>query len=223
MPVRSLPPPRQLELPLDYSRSDADALSRNLGRSKATRARRPQASLATIPAKRVRPYTVQASTSSLIHNLNEQIRQGQRFSLTSHVSSIITNVNAKCWRGYVSALPPQREGPDAQSGEGRAHERRGSLRSLQANPLERYGRRAELPSLRLPRRLHFSFASNLQMPRLRTSIQRHVGDDLRRPQARAPHHPSRGGDLRERREGPYPSWTVNGGSRLQGVDIIDSE
>ena len=38
---------------------------------------------------------------------------------------------------------------------------------------------AGLPVLRLLGDLHLPFASNLQMPGLRASIQRHLGDDLR--------------------------------------------
>jgi len=151
--IRSLPPPGQLELPIDYSLSERDALSRNRERSKAKHAQRRQVRPATNRANRAQSGIVRESTSRIFANLSKYFCQGQRISLTPTLSTIITNVNGKRWQGYVSALPPFIGFADLEPRQGRAHGRCGSRRRLPANPLVADQRRTKLPALRLPRRL----------------------------------------------------------------------
>src|SRR5215469_10089871 len=90
--------PMQLALPLDYSQSERDALSRNRAPLKGKRWRRWQDHLATSQAIRERRDIVQASC---LPNSNK-FRQRQRFALTS---TLINDVNGNRWRTNVFALP----------------------------------------------------------------------------------------------------------------------
>jgi hypothetical protein len=136
-------PQAQLSLPLDYSQSESDALSRNHAPLKRKRWRRWQDALATSPTIPVRHGIVQASCP-LDTN---KFRQRQQFLLTPTLSTLINNVNGNRWRSNVSALPPFTRRTFAKPSESRAHVRRGSPRCLPANPLGRYQRRARLPAL----------------------------------------------------------------------------
>ena len=95
--VRSLPAPGQIELPLDYSESERDARPRSRARSKATRQPISPRRLETNQAKRARLCIAPESTSSVMRNINEKLRQGQRLSLTPTLSTIITEANGKRW------------------------------------------------------------------------------------------------------------------------------
>lgn len=140
---QSLAPPGQLELPLDYSRSELDALFRNLLPSKARRSRRWQDRLGTYPAIPGPLGIAQVSCGS--DSQNNRVRQ--RFLLTPTLSTLISNVNGKRWRSHGSALSPFNCGALAKSGESSPHVGRGSPRRLPAHPLVRHKRRARLPSL----------------------------------------------------------------------------
>src|SRR5436305_1986723 len=98
---RSRASPEQLELPLDYSRSDSAFLSRNPELWKARRRRRWQERPGRYPAMPELPDI--APVSFLTHN--EKKRRGQRFPLTPTLSTLIVNVNGHRWR-YGTALPP---------------------------------------------------------------------------------------------------------------------
>src|ERR1700730_15813640 len=114
---RFLSPQAQLALPLDYSRSERDALSRNPAPLKGRRARRWQDRLAktlTIPARR---DIVQASCPPD----SNKVRRRQRFLLTPTLSTLISNVNGKRWRSNVSAFPSFTCRTFAKPSEGRAH------------------------------------------------------------------------------------------------------
>lgn len=78
----------QLSLPLDYSLSERDALSRNPGRSKARRSRLSQARLATYQEFRERRAIEQESYSKTSDA--EYFRQGQRFVLTPSILTLPT-------------------------------------------------------------------------------------------------------------------------------------
>jgi hypothetical protein len=81
-------PQAQLSLPLDYSQSESDALSRNHAPLKRKRWRRWQDALATSPTIPVRHGIVQASCP-LDTN---KFRQRQQFLLTPTLSTIINSV-----------------------------------------------------------------------------------------------------------------------------------
>ena len=142
---RSLAPPAQLELPLDYSQSERAARPRNPSRSNGKRARRRLARFATSPAIHAQPDIVPVSSKK--DNIVKILCQRHPFWLTSSISSIIDNVIQNGWRSNVSALPPFTRRTFAKPSESRAHVGRGSPRRLPANPLGRYQRRARLPAL----------------------------------------------------------------------------
>ena len=64
-------------------------------------------------------------------------RQGQRFTLTTSLSSLINEVNGKRW-SHVAALPSHGKGEVAKFSEGRPFVGRGSLPDLQTDPLGRH-------------------------------------------------------------------------------------
>ena len=146
---QSLASQARLSLPLDYSQSERDALSRNRAQLKWRRARRWQDRLAKSPTIPARHGIVQASCSPD----SNKVRQRQRFLLTPTLSTLISNVNGKRWRSNVSALPPFTCRTFAKPGERRSHVWRGSPRRLPANPLGRYQGRARLPALPMQCRL----------------------------------------------------------------------
>jgi hypothetical protein len=98
------PPQVQLALPLDYSASVHGARLQSPAPSKRPRSRLLQARLAANLAMLGRLDTVPGSfleTSDVGY-----FRQGQRFSLTPSLSTLITEVNGNRWLGdCVAALP----------------------------------------------------------------------------------------------------------------------
>ncbi len=129
-------PPTQLALPLDYSASAPDDPPQSLAPSKRRRSRflqaRLEANLATLSQLDTVPGSLDESS-----DLN-YFRQGQRFKLTSLLSSLITEVNGNRWPRNVSALPHIGKGEVAKFSEGRPFVRRGSLPDLQASSLGRH-------------------------------------------------------------------------------------
>src|ERR1700730_5040910 len=114
---RFLPPQAQLSLPLDYSQSERDALSRNRAQLKGRRARRWQDRLATMPTIPSQRDIVQASCPPD----SNKLRQRQRFLLTPTLSTLISNVNGKRWHSNVPALSSFSSRSFAKPSEGRAH------------------------------------------------------------------------------------------------------
>jgi hypothetical protein len=106
--TRRLVSPEQLELPLDYSRSERGALSRNPLLLKGKRLRPSQDHLAIGLAMLGQRDTVLATCSP--YKRGKYFRQHQRFLLTSLISTVITNVNENSWRWHVSTLPPLESG-----------------------------------------------------------------------------------------------------------------
>ena len=129
-------PPTQLSLPLDYSASGPAALPQSLGPSKRPRSRFLQARLEANLAMLGRLDTVPGSfeQSSDV----KYFGQGQRFKLTSLLSSLITEVNENRWPRNVPALPHIGKGEVAKFSEGRPFVGRGSLPDLQAGSLGRH-------------------------------------------------------------------------------------
>src|SRR5258708_25102453 len=125
--------PVQLALPLGCSESVPGALPQSPSLSKRPRSRLLQARLAANLAMLGRPDTVPGSFSQN-SDVNE-FSQGQRFVLTSSLSSLINEVNGKRW-SHVAALPPIGKGEVAKFSESRPFVRRGSLSNLQACPLD---------------------------------------------------------------------------------------
>src|ERR1700730_3113696 len=119
---RFLPSQAQLSLPLDYSQSERDALSRNRVPLKGRRVRHWQDRLATNPAIPARRGIVQASWPTD----SNKVRQRQRFLLTPTLSTLIGNVNGKRWSSNGSALPPFTCGTFAKPSESSPHVGRGS-------------------------------------------------------------------------------------------------
>ena len=124
--------PVQLALPLDYSASARGGLPQNPEPSKRPRSRLLQARLEANLAMLGRLDTVPGSFPEC--NDLKYFGQGQRFILTSSLSSLITEVNGKRW-SHVAALPSHGKGEVAKFSEGRPFVRRGSLSDLQADPL----------------------------------------------------------------------------------------
>ena len=129
-------PPAQLALPLDYSASARGVLPQSPEPSRRRHSRLLQARLEASLAMLGRLDTVPGSldqTSDL-----KYFRQGQRFTLTSLLSSLITEVNGNRWSRNVSALPSHGKGEVAKFSEGRPFVGRGSLRDLQTRSLGRH-------------------------------------------------------------------------------------
>jgi hypothetical protein len=127
--------PTQLALPLDYSALAPGALPQSPEPSKRRRSRLWQARLEASLAMLGRLDTVPGSfpeTSDLNY-----FRQGQRFILTSLLSSLITEVNGKRW-SHVATLPSHGKGEVAKFSEGRPFVGRGSLSDLQTGSLGRH-------------------------------------------------------------------------------------
>src|SRR5271170_4101935 len=86
--------PEQLSLPLDYSRSESGVLSQNPSRSIGKRARRRRGRLATSLATLEQRGIAHGLASSENDNIAQNNRQRQRFSLTTSLSTLITEENA---------------------------------------------------------------------------------------------------------------------------------
>lgn len=129
------PFPEQLSLPLDCFLSAPDGLPQSLEPSKRPRSRLLQARLEANLAMLGRPDTVPGSFPES-SDLN-YFRQGQRFVLTSSLSSLINEVNGKRW-SHVATLPPIGKGEVAKFSESRPFVGRGSLPDLQTGPLGRH-------------------------------------------------------------------------------------
>jgi hypothetical protein len=181
---RNLPSPGQFELPFEYWELSLACPARNPSRWIDRRWRPSPSRPATRRAKRVRPYTVPAS--SFLANVAEKVCQGHTFWLTWAKSSDMVEVNQKGWLERAAAFPTLDSGKEPELSSGRPHVGRGSRRSLQTSPLACDRRRARLPSLRLPWRVLLSHPPAVQMQGVRAPIQRHVRNDLRRPQAPYP-------------------------------------
>ena len=117
-------PPTQLSLPLDYSASARGGLPQSPEPSKRPRSRLLQARLEANLAMLGRPDTVPA-TSSQNSDLND-LRQGQRFRLTSALSLLINEVNGKRW-SHVATLPSNGKGEVAKFSESRPFVGRGNM------------------------------------------------------------------------------------------------
>ena len=126
-------PPAQLALPLDYSASALAVPPQSLAPSKRRRSRFLQARLEANLAMLGRLDIVPATSSE--YGEVKEFRQGQRFVLTSSLSSLITEVNGNRWSRNVSALPTFGKGEVAKFSEGRPFVGRGSLSNLQVDPL----------------------------------------------------------------------------------------
>src|SRR5471030_463840 len=127
--------PTQLALPLDYSASVHGGLPRNPEPSKRPRSRFLQARLEANLAILARLDTVPGSSQE--NSDINYFRQGQRFILTSLLSSLINEVNGKRW-SHVAALPSHGKGEVAKFSEGRPFVGRGSLSDLQTGSLGRH-------------------------------------------------------------------------------------
>src|SRR3954453_8598250 len=92
---------RQLALPLDYSASVPADRPQSPEPSKRPRSRFLQARLEANLAMLARLDTVPGSFPE--YGDVEELRQGQRFTLTPLLSTLITEVNGKRW-SHVSAL-----------------------------------------------------------------------------------------------------------------------
>jgi hypothetical protein len=103
--------PVQLALPLGYSESAPAALPQSLSPSKRRRSRFLQARLEASLAMLARLDTVPGSFPE--YDDQEYFRQGQRFTLTPSLSSLITEVNGKRW-SHVAALPSHGKGEVAK-------------------------------------------------------------------------------------------------------------
>jgi hypothetical protein len=158
---RSLPAPEQLELPFDYwplaLACQPQSPSRWIDRRQPPLPRR----LVTKRAKPAQTYT--APESSFLANIAQKVRQGHTFWLTSPLSAYKVEVNQKGCPERGAALPTFDSGKEPELSSGRPHVDRGSLRSLQTNPMERDKRRSGLPALRMLRRLHLQVPRFIQM------------------------------------------------------------
>ena len=128
-------PPTQLALPLDYSASVRAGRPQSPAPSKRPRSRLLQARLEANLAMLARLDTVPESSAEYVDN--KQFRQGQRFSLTPLLSTLINEVNGKRW-SHVATLPPHGKGEVAKFSESRPFVGRGSLSDLQADPVGRH-------------------------------------------------------------------------------------
>jgi hypothetical protein len=127
-------PPTQLALPLDYSASALGGRPQSHEPSKRPRSRFLQARLEANLAMLARLDTVPGSFQEG-SDVN-YLRQGQRFTLTPILSTLINEVNGKRWPGdIVATLPLIGKGEVAKFSEGRPFVRRGSLPDLQAGSL----------------------------------------------------------------------------------------
>jgi hypothetical protein len=128
-------PPRQLALPLDYSGLAPAAQPQSLAPSKRRRSRFLQARLEASLAMLAQLDTVPGSFEE--NSDVNYFRQGQRFTLTPSLSSLINEVNGKRW-SHVATLPPIGKGEVAKFSEGRPFVGRGSPRNLQTDSLGRH-------------------------------------------------------------------------------------
>ena len=151
-------PSLQLELP----GLESGVPSQNHERLKAKRQRRSRGLPATNPATLGRRDT---ELDPFPTNKRKKI-EGQRFSLTSPISTIITNVNGNRWLGHVTALPPFTASTEPEPRSGCAHVGKRGPGMFPPNPLERYEGRAGLPALRLHGRLHLQDARAVQVQSL---------------------------------------------------------
>jgi hypothetical protein len=195
--IRSLPAPEQLSLPFEWKELACAYQSRNPSRWIDRHWQHSPTRLVTRRAKPVRRDIVPAS--SFLDNIKEKVRQGHPFWLTSPMSDYKFDVIQNGWRGHGTALPSNGKSEEPKLGSGRAHVVRGGCRNVQANPLACDRRRPCLPALRLPWRPHLQDPRAVQMQSVRASIQRHVRDHLRQPQAAALNHSPCHRHLRERR------------------------
>jgi hypothetical protein len=148
---RSLPAPAQLELPFDYWQLALACHPRNPSRWIDRPPRLSPSRIVTSRAKRVRPYTVPAS--SFLDNIGENVCKGHPFWLTWTKLANIVEVNQKGWLGRGAALPTFDSGKEPELSSGSPHVDRGSRRNVQTNPLACHWRRSNLCALRLPGRL----------------------------------------------------------------------
>src|SRR5665213_3507238 len=125
-------PPTQLSLPLDYSASAHGSQTQSREPSKRRRSRLLQARLEASLAMLARLDTVPGSFPE--YDDQKYFRQGQRFTLTPSLSSLITEVNGKRW-SHVATLPSHGKGEVAKFSEGRPFVGRGSLSDLQTRSL----------------------------------------------------------------------------------------
>jgi hypothetical protein len=126
-------PPAQPALPSGYSASARGARPQSPEPSKRRRSRLLQARLEANLATLARLDTVPGS----LGEDRDYLRLGQRFVLTSSLSSLITEVNGKRW-SHVAALPSHGKGEVAKFSEGRPFVGRGSLSDLQTRSLGRH-------------------------------------------------------------------------------------
>ena len=197
---RSLPAPEQLELPFEWKELAFAYRTRNPSRWIDRLAQPSPSRPATRRAKRAQTYI--APASSFLDNIKEKVRQGHPFWLTSPISANMVDVIQKGWRLRGPTLPSLGSGKEPELSSGRPHVGRGSRRSLQTNPLERHERRAGLPALRLPRRLHATRPARCSSAR-RVSINSASRPGRSSPAASSRSgHPSGHRDLRERRQRP---------------------
>ena len=127
--------PAQLSLPLNCSGSVLAVPPQNLAPSKRRRSRFLQARLEANLAMLARLDTVPGSFPE--YDDHNYFRQGQRFSLTPILSTLINEVNGKRW-SHVATLPHIGKGEVAKFSESRPFVGRGSLPDLQAGPLGRH-------------------------------------------------------------------------------------
>ncbi len=125
----------QLSLPLDYSASVSGDRPRSPSPSKRPRSLLLQARLEANLAMLARLDTVPGSFPEYDDESN--FRQGQRFTLTPLLSSLINEVNGKRW-SHVATRPHIGKGEVAKFSESRPFVGRGSLSDLQAGSLGGY-------------------------------------------------------------------------------------
>jgi hypothetical protein len=128
-------PPEQTASPSGYSASARGGLPQSPEPSKRRRSLLLQARLEANLAMLARLDTVPGSFPE--YDDKNYFRQGQRFTLTPSLSSLITEVNGKRW-SHVAALPSHGKGEVAKFSEGRPFVGRGSLPDLLARSLGRH-------------------------------------------------------------------------------------